>query len=64
MRRLLLLAYLLCVAPAFARDASKLQTALKDTDVHPDWIYNDLNKAFAEGRKSNKPILAVVRCVV
>ena len=62
MRQLLLLT--LCATPAFSGDAAKLQTALKDTDVHPAWIYNDLDKAFTEARRSNKPILAVVRCVV
>ena len=27
------------------------------------WIYNDLDRAFAEGKKSGKPVLVVLRCV-
>jgi hypothetical protein len=27
------------------------------------WIYNDLPKAFAEARKTGKPILVVLRCI-
>jgi thioredoxin-related protein len=27
------------------------------------WIYNDLPSAFAEAKKSGKPLLAVLRCI-
>lgn len=27
------------------------------------WIYNDLNKGFAEARRTNKPVLVVFRCI-
>ncbi len=62
MRRTLL-AFLLLANPAFAQDATKLQQALKDTDVHPAWIYNDLARGFAEAKKAGKPLLVVLRCV-
>lgn len=28
-----------------------------------DWIYNDVDKAFAESKKTGKPIMAVLRCI-
>ena len=27
------------------------------------WIYNDLDRAFAEARAKNKPLLIVYRCI-
>src|SRR5438874_2156649 len=27
------------------------------------WIYNDVERGFAEAKKSNKPLLVVLRCV-
>ncbi|HEY3122569.1 MAG TPA: hypothetical protein VGK70_00730 [Thermoanaerobaculia bacterium] len=41
----------------------ELRQKLKDTDIHPDWIYDDVPAALAAGAKSGKPILAVFRCV-
>lgn len=29
----------------------------------PRWIYNDFEKGFAEGRRTGKPVLVVLRCV-
>jgi hypothetical protein len=58
-----LLAFLLLVTPAFAQVPAMLQQALKDTDVHPAWIYNDLDRGFAEAKKTGKPLLVVLRCV-
>jgi hypothetical protein len=48
-----------------AQEISKaeLKKRLKDDAVHESWIYDDLPSAFAEGKKSGKPILAVFRCV-
>ena len=47
-----------------AQEVSKpeLKKRLKD-DAHPSWIYDDLSAAFAEAKKTGKPILAVFRCV-
>lgn len=28
-----------------------------------DWIYNDLDRAFAEAKKSNKPLFVSLRCI-
>lgn len=41
----------------------KLKTALKDNDVVGEWFYDDIHGAFAQARKSGRPILAVLRCV-
>lgn len=44
----------------------------RDEQVHKDrnslqssttWIYNDLDRAFAEARAKNKPLLIVYRCI-
>ena len=44
----------------------------RDEQVHNDkknlqssdiWIYNDMDRAFAEARAKNKPLLVVYRCV-
>jgi hypothetical protein len=40
-----------------------LKTALKDTEVQGDWIYDDLPAGFAEAKKTGKPMLVVFRCV-
>lgn len=53
---------LLGVAGAQEISKQELRRKLKD-DVHASWIYDDLPAAFAEGRKTGKPILAVFRCV-
>jgi hypothetical protein len=56
---------LLLSAFSFIQELSKpdLQKKLKDTAVHPEWIYDDLPAAFAAAAKSGKPILAIFRCV-
>ena len=47
-----------------AQEISKaeLQKRLKD-EAHSSWIYDDLPAAFAEAKKTGKPIVAVFRCV-
>ena len=45
------------------RAASPLGESLKDIDVAPHWIYDDLPAAIAEAKESGKPLLVVVRCV-
>jgi len=55
-------ALLMGMAAAQELTKQELRKKLKD-DVHPDWIYDDLPAAFAAAAKSNKPILAVFRCV-
>ena len=46
---------------AAPQDKEKLRTALKDTEVKGDWIYDDLNAGFAEAKKSGKPMMIVFR---
>lgn len=51
------------VAATAAQDNSKeaLRGKLKDTDVHPSWIYDDVPAAIEAATKSGRPILAVFR---
>jgi hypothetical protein len=45
-----------------AQDSNRqLQQSLKDTDVHPSWIYNDVAAGFAAAKKTGKPLLVVFR---
>jgi len=62
LRSLLVLATLLALTSA-SRAQSELQQQLKDTDLAPHWIYDDLPKALAEAKSTGKPILVVLRCV-
>lgn len=58
---ILALGSLLAAAPARADDSDAIKKALKDTDVHPSWVYNDLDAALAQAKKSKKPLLALFR---
>lgn len=42
---------------------SELQKELKDLDVAPHWLYNDLPRAMAQAKDTGKPVLVVLRCV-
>lgn len=57
--RMLVATGLLCAAPLFAENA--LQVNLKDLEVHPAWLYHDLNAGFAEALKSGRPLMVVFR---
>lgn len=46
---------------ADAQEPSGLQKNLKDFEVHASWVYNDLDRGFAEARKTGKPLLVVFR---
>ena len=48
---------------ATAGEQSPLGQALKDIEVAPHWIYDDLPKAIAEAKSTGKPLLVVLRCV-
>ncbi len=52
---------LLLTSPVRAQ--SPLGESLKDIEVAPHWIYDDLPAAIAEAEKSDKPLLVVLRCV-
>ena len=57
----MLVAWLMIGTGAYAQ--SELQKWLKDTQVEPHWIYDDIPKAFAQGKATDKPLLVVFRCV-
>lgn len=40
-----------------------LQKALFDDEIGAHWIYDDWERTVKESRASNKPILALFRCV-
>jgi hypothetical protein len=46
-----------------AQEQTPLGEALKDIEVAPHWIYDDLPRAVAEAKTSGKPLLVVLRCV-
>jgi hypothetical protein len=48
-----------------AQDVTKeeLREGLRDDAARAPWIYDDLEAARAEAKKSGKPILALARCV-
>jgi serine protease Do len=58
----LVLLGLILASPLLAADR-ELQVALKDTEVAPHWIYDDLAKGIAQAKATNKPLMVVVRCV-
>jgi hypothetical protein len=59
---LLALAMLLALSLT-VRAQTELQQSLKDLDIAPHWIYDDLPKALAQARAEGKPVLVVLRCV-
>jgi hypothetical protein len=61
-QRLLVLGALLVLTPA-VRAQGDLQQSLKDFDIAPHWIYDDLPKALSEAKATGKPVLVVLRCV-
>jgi hypothetical protein len=63
-RRQTLLALALALLFGAAAPAQTVRQALKDLDPDQLWIYNDLEKGFAEAKKSGKPLLVAFRCVL
>jgi hypothetical protein len=41
----------------------ELKEGLHDVAPQGDWVYDDLDAARAQARKSGKPVLALARCV-
>jgi hypothetical protein len=56
-------ALLLAATLALADDKAQLRDALKDDGLEGDWIYDDLPGAFAEAKRTGKPLMVVFRCV-
>jgi serine protease Do len=53
-----------CFTPAFGQTRDeKVRGDREAFDGDGQWIYNDLDAAFAEARKTGKPLLVVFRCV-
>lgn len=49
------------VAGALPQDKAQLQTALRDTEVKGDWIYDDIPAGYAQAKASGKPLLLTFR---
>lgn len=66
--RLLLAGLLLATVPMVlgqerqARQKARLQTD-RDVSDAENWVYNDLDKAVAQARKDDKPLLVLFRCI-
>ena len=60
--KLTLCAFAACLLAA-AQDPAKeqLRTAIKDTEVKGNWIYDDLAAGFSTAKKSGKPMMVVFR---
>ncbi len=46
-----------------ARQKARLQTDRDVSDAAGNWIYNDLDKAVAQARKDDTPLLVLFRCI-
>ncbi len=58
---------LLTVSMVHAQDRKARQKARLQTDREvsgaENWVYNDLEKAVAQARKDDRPILVLFRCI-
>ncbi len=62
---------ILLAPPLSAAGATKVQKTrdqlvLEDRDSlenNADWIYNDLDRGFAEARRTGKPLFVAIRCI-
>jgi len=43
--------------------AQKVEQDRKTVQADESWIYDDLDQALAEARRSGKPVMAVIRCI-
>jgi len=43
------------------QDKDALKASLKETDIPASWIYDDIDRGFAEAKKSGKPLLVAFR---
>lgn len=58
---LVLGALLFVVTPLEAQDKNPLRDKLKDNVADASWVYDDIDKGFAEAKKTGKPMLVVFR---
>lgn len=61
--RFLLIAGVFVATSAVLPAQQSLRDELKDNDIAPHWIYDDLPKVLAQVRETGKPVLLVLRCV-
>jgi serine protease Do len=61
---LAILALLAAATLVHAQDNKEaIKKPLNDVDLVGNWIYDDLPAAYAEAKKTGKPLLVVFRCV-
>ena len=65
---LLSLAFILSAASTQAADKKITRDQMVRKDIADvgkieEWIYNDLDKAIAEARRTKKPLMIVFRCI-
>lgn len=60
-----LLLLLLC-SPTLAQTLTpeQLRLKLRDLEVRGDWNYDDLSAGFAKAKRTGKPLLVILRCVL
>jgi hypothetical protein len=59
---ILMLSLLLGTPPRLpAQEPNPLRDKLKDTAADTSWIYDDIDKGFAEAKRTGKPMLVVFR---
>jgi hypothetical protein len=52
---------LLAATPLGAQDSNPLRDKLKDNAADASWIYDDIDRGFAQAKKTGKPLLVVFR---
>ena len=67
LHRIATCALLLLTVPAFAETVADRKGAVlsdrANLENDPRWIYNDYEQGFAEGKRTGKPVLIVLRCI-
>lgn len=51
----------LLVSAVFAQDGGDLRELLQDVELGNEWVYNDVDAAFARAKAVGKPVLALFR---
>lgn len=58
---------LAAAVPAFAfaqpTTLEEIDTSFSEAPATDGWIYNDLDKGFAEAKAAGKPLMVVLRCI-
>ena len=65
MRRSAIWAHVILLASALAAAGQEnneaLRKQLKDVDLVGSWIYDDIDRGFAEAKRTKKPLLVIFR---